>query len=504
MPRTDLLLVNAPADLGKKAFDLAFPFQRRLNFGLLSLATVVRDRGFTVHLLDPQIGPERDAIEWLRQTIKECEPRIVGISCISGFSYPIALAFAKAVRGLSPTCPILIGGKDHVGQLGATVLEDCESIDIVVRGEGETVLPQLVEALLHGASLSEIPNLVVRHGGFIGETRYDAGAAQAPWTCLDYDLLPDSRGFAPSIEVSRGCSFGCDFCVSARSRIRRRTPEEIVGEAERLVEHWQNPDLRIYFETPMFIMTDEEIRSLSAERDRKGLKFTWRTETRVDYLSTARLTLLHQAGLRVLDLGVESGDAGTLLRMGKTSRPHSYLSKAKEVIESANQLGVIVKVNVLFYLGETPATILTTLDFLEGCSESVNCVSAYPLMLYPGAKLEGSIERQLQRFGASLITTKEWKARHLVPVNPSRQLTYAQAASIGLSFGKSFQALDTFYHQKTYGYFSPNVTLQEFRTAAIQYGIDKLPFVLTPNEAKAARGQLKSCLLQCEIGSASG
>jgi radical SAM superfamily enzyme YgiQ (UPF0313 family) len=496
MQRTDLLLVNAPADLGKKAFDLAFPFQRRLNFGLLSLATVVRNQGFTVHLFDPQVRPERDALEWLRQVVSECKPRIVGISCISGFSYPIALALAKTVRGLSSACPILFGGKDHVGQLGPVVLKDCDAVDIVVRGEGEIVLPQLVKALLSGAALSEIPNIVMRHNdGTITETRYDVGAAQAPWTCLDYNLLPDSTGFAPSIEVSRGCSFGCDFCVSARSRIRRRTPEDIVGEAERLVQHWQNPDLRIYFETPMFIMTDEEIRSLSAARERRGLRFTWRTETRVDYLSASRLKLLHQAGLRVLDLGVESGDPETLLRMGKTSRPDSYLSKAKDVIEAAAQLGITVKINVLFYLGETPATILTTLNFLEACSACVNCVSAYPLMLYPGAKLVGEISQQLETSGGSLVTTSDWKARHLMPVNPSRSLTYEGASSIGLAFAKSFQVLDTFYHQKTYGYFSPTVTLQEFRAAAHRYGLDKLPFVLTRDEAEAARAKLR-CQLQ--------
>jgi anaerobic magnesium-protoporphyrin IX monomethyl ester cyclase len=496
--RADVLFVNAPIDLGKKQFDLAFPFQRTLNFGLLSLAGVAQRHGFSVQLFDPQIDRRRDPQVWLKEVIAECEPYIVGISCISGFSYPVALQFAKIAREAAPECRIVIGGKDHVGQLGTVVLADCSAIDVVVKGEAESILPNLLSALRNGNSLEDIPNLTIRgEGGIALDTRFDAAAAEGECAALDYSLLPQFQDYAPSIEVSRGCSFGCDFCVTANTRVRRVSPALIVNEIEGLVDKYDDDQLKLYFETPMFLMRDNDLIALAELRRRRGMHFTWRTETRVDYLSRHRLELLADAGMRVLDVGFESGDPDLLLKMHKTRHPDAYLAKAREILSAAYDLGVTLKLNVLFYVGETPKTIAHTLDFLESCIPCVDCVSAYPLISYPGAKLERSLGPMLESVGGELVTSPEWQARHLTPINLSARLSYQQASSLALGFAKGFQTLETFYRQKTYGYFSPNVTKQRFEAAVNDYGLDRLPFERDADHASRARVRLRAELDVC-------
>jgi anaerobic magnesium-protoporphyrin IX monomethyl ester cyclase len=491
----DLLLVNAPIDLGKKQFDLAFPFQRSLNFGLLSLAGVARHHGFSVRLFDPQLDKTRDSQDWIRDIIRDCKPHVIGISCISGFSYPSALQFAAIGREAAPDSTIIVGGKDHVGQLGATVLADCPAIDVVVKGEAESTLPSLLSAIRNGRSLSDIPNLVIRdETGALIATNLSAVAAQGECAQLDYSLLPEFQNYAPSIEVSRGCGFGCEFCVTARTKVRRVAPATIIDRVDQLVRKYDNEDLKLYFETPMFLMRDSEIETLAELRRQRGMQFTWRTETRVDYLSGDRLELLAQAGLRVLDVGFESGDPDLLLKMHKTKSPAAYLAKAREVLAAAYNLGITLKLNVLFYIGETPRSIARTLDFLQSCMPYVECVSAYPLLSYPGAKLETSLVPMLGTVGGGVVTAPEWKARHLAPINLSAELSYHEASRLGLDFAKAFQSQDTFYYQKTYGYFSPGVTKETFVAAVNDYGLDKLPFASDAEHSRQLRTRLRTTL----------
>ncbi len=478
--RLDVLLLNAPADLGKKSFDLAFPFQRQLNFGLLSLATVAHSKGFSVAIADPQVASDRDSNRFLEDIFHYYNPRVVGISCISGFSYPTALYFADAARQLQPDCTVVIGGKDHVGQLGAAVLTDCAAIDVVVRGEAEGILPDLLTCLRHGTSLAKVSNLIIRsETGNHHSTLFSQVAAQGDFVSLDYSFLPDARAFPPSVEVSRGCSFGCDFCVSARTAVRRLTPLTILDQVETLTRHYGDDELRVYFETPMFLMNDADIAELANERRRRQMRFTWRTETRVDYLNAQRLVQLANAGLRVVDLGFESGCPAILTRMKKTNHPDAYLERTKEVLRVAYDSGVTVKLNVLFYVGETLKTVSDTLAFLNGCMPCVDCVSAYPLLLYPGARLGSSLAQALVEVGGSLVTSPEWNARHLTPVNLSAELSYADASRLGLRFAKAFQTEAKFFHQKSYGYFSPGTTFQRFSNAAREFGVERLPFMLS-------------------------
>ncbi len=91
----DLLLVNIPIDLGKKPYDLVFPFLKRLNFGILAIASYMKKQGFEVGIFDPQAYPEEDYLSCLLQKIEYYSPLVVGLSCISGFSYPLCKKISR-------------------------------------------------------------------------------------------------------------------------------------------------------------------------------------------------------------------------------------------------------------------------------------------------------------------------------------------------------------------------------------------------------------------------
>ncbi|OYD88307.1 hypothetical protein CDG77_24460 [Nostoc sp. 'Peltigera membranacea cyanobiont' 213] len=484
----DLLLVNIPIDLGKKPYDLAFSFLKRLNFGILVIASYMTERGFNVGIFDPQSHPEEDCLIKLLQEIEQTSPQVIGLSCVSGFSYPPCLKIASTIRKRFPSIPIIVGGKDHVGQIAETVLLECSAIDIVVRGEGEEILCQLVEHITNKKPLDTINNIVYRDlDGEICSTHYDLAFNPQKMTRLNYSLYPNFQTFAPSLEVGRGCTFGCEFCVSAKTGVRKKDIPSIIDEAEYITDIYGDNEICIYLETPMFLMQDEEISQLAIQRQERGLNFTWRTSTRVEYLTPSRLEKLAKAGCRILDLGLESASFDILLRMGKTRDPQRYLDRASEILRAAYDLGIMIKLNILFYIGDTLETIATTFSYLTKNIPYVTSVSAYPLLLYPGSSLEGGIKEEVKRYGGNIITDAVWQSRHLWPINPSSELTYDSLQELGVLFAKSFQTIDTFYTQKRYGYFSPKISYTEFVDAAINFGIDSLPFSKDLKETESNR-----------------
>jgi radical SAM superfamily enzyme YgiQ (UPF0313 family) len=478
-------------ELGKKSYDLAFPFLKRLNFGILAIASYMTNRGFEVGIFDPQAYPQEDSITRLLQDIKRYSPNVIGLSCISGFSYLSCKKIAATVRKHFPSIPIIVGGKDHVGQIAESVLLECPSIDIVVRGEGEEVLCQLLDNIYSGKQLDVVPNIVYRNtNGEICSSACDLTLNPQEITQLKYNIYPEFNTFAPSLEISRGCPFGCAFCVSAKTGVRKKNVSLIIDEAEYIAKMYDDNNIRIYLETPMFLMQNEELLQFSIMRKERGLNFTWRTETRVDYLTPDRLKNLVEAGCRVVDVGFESASPNILMRMGKTREPQKYLDRASEILRSASELGIILKFNVLFYIGETRETIGETISFFEDNLPYVTSLSAYPLLLYPGSSLETGIAEDVKQYGGSIINDLIWQERHLWPVNPSSDFTYEALQALGLLFTKSFQTIDTFYKQKRYGYFSPNTSYKEFKQRAEFFGIEHLPFSRNIAEAQENRRNL--------------
>jgi hypothetical protein len=99
------------------------------------------------------------------------------------------------------------------------------------------------------------------------------------------------------------------------------------------------------------------------------------------------------------------------------------------------------------------------------------------------------------RGGGSLLNTNEWVSRHLIPVSPSLDFTYEELHEVGILLGKSFQTAETFYLQKSQGYYSPGTTYREFEKSAVKHNIRKLPFSWNEDGMIRSRQELSRILL---------
>lgn len=209
----------------------------------------------------------------------------------------------------------------------------------------------------------------------------EAGVAEAVFERFNYKILFEYQKYQPSIEISRGCGNGCAFCLEGKQKpTKAKAALEVLEEAAHICKIYEDDKLNFYFQASMFNPTKEWAETFREKYKKCRMQFNWRFETRVDLIKPEVLEILAEAGLKVIDLGLESASIKQLEYMEKTKNPKEYLRKAEVLLAKAYECGVWCKLNILLYAGETEETIEETLDWLK--KEKYKGVSVNPLILY--------------------------------------------------------------------------------------------------------------------------
>src|SRR5579859_4590439 len=120
---------------------------------LLSLAAPLLEQGFQVSIVDGSIHP--DFRHLVSQEIKDA--LCLGVSLLTGQMIRSAVEVARMVRRLRPELPIIFGGW-HPSLLPAQTLDE-ESVDVVVRAQGERTLVELACLLSERKTLDTVSGI---------------------------------------------------------------------------------------------------------------------------------------------------------------------------------------------------------------------------------------------------------------------------------------------------------------------------------------------------------
>src|SRR5215470_20174529 len=131
------------------------------NLGLCSIAAQVPEH--EVRILDLVLRPKRVRARVLDE-VRAFGPDLVGYSAMS-FQYATARALAHAVRAAAPGVLHVLGGYHATVLADEVAARDGGVFDFVVRGEGERPFRQLIDVLVGGGDLADIPGLSWRAPG---------------------------------------------------------------------------------------------------------------------------------------------------------------------------------------------------------------------------------------------------------------------------------------------------------------------------------------------------
>jgi anaerobic magnesium-protoporphyrin IX monomethyl ester cyclase len=281
------------------------------------LSGPLKQAGFTdIRFIDAMTNNLDD--DQLRALLAEADADIVGATSITPSIYKAerALQIAKEVK---PDTVTVLGGV-HATFMFKQVLSEAPWIDAIVRGEGEAIFIELVQAVADGrwpGEREKIEGLAFRTDDGVvataaAPTIKDVDSLTPDWSILEWEkyvYIPLNKRVAIP-NMARGCPFTCSFCSQWKfwRDYRVRDPKAVVDEIESLVN-----DHGVGF----FILADEEptinrkkFIAFCEELIARGLpdKVQWGINTRVTDIirDIEYLPLYRKAGLVHVSLGTEA------------------------------------------------------------------------------------------------------------------------------------------------------------------------------------------------------
>ena len=243
---------------------------------LLALASTLREAGFDVVIIDA-------AIESDYRTRIECESvdaLCVGISVLTGPMIRGVIEVATAVKSQTPWLPVIFGGW-HPTLLPDETLSE-PFVDIVVRGQGEITLVEVVQALANKRSLDTIPGISWKSNGL---RKHNVERHVEPLDALplpafdltDFDAYEKVCGIRKlAYATSVGCPYACNYCtdmVFYKRRFNALSAERVVAELIDLVTRYRIEEVALLDSNfPVQLPRALEIaRGILAS----GVKFRW-------------------------------------------------------------------------------------------------------------------------------------------------------------------------------------------------------------------------------------
>ncbi|MDI6754215.1 MAG: radical SAM protein [Thermodesulfobacteriota bacterium] len=410
-----------------------YPFSEfpKPSWALMSLGAVLRQRGVEVKVLD--LLSTRYSDHKIEECLASFQPDIIGSTSVT-MNFPSAVKILKRCKAVSPETTIVMGGP-HVTFTAQETLRYIPEVDIIVRGEGEETLPDLVTALNGEKKLQEVKGLTFRQNGTILQTEDrpfipDINLLPQP----ERTLFPLSRYLAmrvpASVLTSRGCPTGCSFCVGYRMTGRKgrfRDPLRVVDEIESA--HLLGFE-DICIDDDLFTRNRRHVFSICEEIGRRGLKFKMYIFARVDTVNPELLKKLKEAGCAMICFGLESGNQEILDLANK----RTTLEKARRAMQYCRDAGIAPLGSFILGLpGETRETMEETLSFAQSLEIPYGF---HVLSPFPGTR----IREKAEEYGIKILTD-DWSlydADHAV--TETEVLSAAQVERLAETF---FQNLGT-------------------------------------------------------------
>jgi radical SAM superfamily enzyme YgiQ (UPF0313 family) len=392
-PRLDVLVLNPPSPDGDLFLRDIARVGRRTRDGIIwpqtalaQIGAVVQEAGYSVDVIDA-IGLGMTWEEFERYMWKH-KPRYMIIHATAPtLTNDMRTTFiGKAVGTIS----MAIG--THVTPMSRETLESYPSLDVVVRGEPELTIVDVIRTLdrkveaenaienipvgnteltapwrklpfpdasylttrgrfaginpaLVAAALREVKGIAFRDANAQVQINPDRPFIEN----LDdlpiplHDKLPWKKYKVPIVGgpytfvlTSRGCPAGCRYCikhVTYQASVRHRSPDHVLKELHMLKAMGMH---HVHFEADLFTVKKEFVYDLCNAIIKDGIQIRWSCNSRVDFVDADELALMKKAGCFMIAWGLESGSEAVL----KRARKGTTVARIEETISASHKAGI--------------------------------------------------------------------------------------------------------------------------------------------------------------------
>lgn len=371
--------------------------------GIAYMAAVLEENQIPVNVIDASALD----MGWdeIKNELKTSKVDVIAITALTP-TIEKAIETAQLAKETCPDAVVVMGG--YHPTFNHEELLEYDFIDIVVRGEGEYTMLDLVLTIENGGDLSQVKgiafdNVVTPPRPLITDLDSLPYPARHLLPMDSYKLLNMKTSMSTMI-TSRGCPMQCSFCSSAAlhgPKLRLRSPKKIVDEMEHLVYDLNIETIAFMDDT--FTLSKKRVLEICDEIKKRDLKVWWGCTARVDTLNEEVLVAMREAGCITLFMGVESADQQMLDKVNK----QTTIEKIQSAFEICRKEKIRTIASVVLGMpGDTNESIKRTIKFVKELKPSYAIFSlATP---YPGTRF------YQQAFENNLIKVKDWSKYTLI------------------------------------------------------------------------------------------
>jgi radical SAM superfamily enzyme YgiQ (UPF0313 family) len=334
--------------------------------GILAVSTPLLRAGYQVRIVDSTIEPD-----FRKVALAELEDALcLAVSLVTGPMIRETLQLAREAKRLYPTKPVILGGW-HPSLLPDQTLAD-PHIDIVVRGQGEDALLEVVQRIEAGEPLDDVPGIGFKRDGELvlnppRAMRPIAELTPKAYELADFDAYQRITGKRWAMYTSSlACPYNCAFCTNAAvyQRAWNALPaEQAVDEMADLTARY-NLEL-LWVVDDNFLVDLGRAVAIGEGLIHRRVRHEWSvqaTTNLVARLSVDELKTLRRAGLTQICHGAESASPKVLAAMNKDFQRLDTIHAAAQKCIAA---GIRPSFNIIFgFPGEGRAERRETVRFI--------------------------------------------------------------------------------------------------------------------------------------------
>ncbi|HEY6007376.1 MAG TPA: lipid biosynthesis B12-binding/radical SAM protein [Geobacteraceae bacterium] len=366
--------------------------------GLAYLAGPLAAAGHTLSAIDLCFAPE--PLSAMDQALADVAPEAVVVSLrnLDNVTWPGTRSYLDGVREVVGRCrgraTVIVGGSGF--SLMAVEVLASLGADFGMVGEGEEMLPLLLDAIARGERRPALPGVLAA-----GSTSWLPPVPVTRIGTPDRELFAVSRyhreGGMANLQTKRGCPFSCIYCtypLLEGCSVRLRPIPDIIAEIRDLVER-HGVDY-LYFVDDIFNYPPAFAAELCRAMVTAGLRVNWSAFINPQFVTAELIAAMATAGCDAVEFGTDSGSPAMLESLGK--------SFATGHIRDASRLCREAGLDFAHYIlfggpGETEQTVLESFALMDEVAPTA-VIAMTGIRIFPHTPLheravtEGFIHRE--------------------------------------------------------------------------------------------------------------
>ncbi len=390
--------------------------------------------------------------------------RLIGVSATS-FSRFEAIRIIKECRSIYPKALIVAGGC-HFGSCAKDSIQNIPELDIVVRGDGEEAICELMFLSLGRKDIRYIRGITYRDpSGKITEQGEPLAVEELGG--LDFmDSFYNPEEFQgnplsdhmpiPSMNIlaGRGCPYKCIFCSVNRVKNRMYPVETVIGTIERTTKKYGIKGVKFFDDS--LTLNEDYMRQLCAGLIKRKLDIFWLCDSRAN-INLELIPLMYAAGCRFISVGLESGSPKIQKIISKNISNEGVL----RFVKKCRQVGIRPYIFLMVgFPQENEQDLEMTLEFCRRlCRLGAIAGTAAALTIFPGTEVE-----QMARARGILPEGFSWSG----PYEDNRNTAYGQFAHMPVYTELLTPELFRDFNQKLLEGYASGMPLKAFFVQAME------------------------------------